>query len=238
MIQARHSAPAEFLFSWYIRRSLKKRFRAVHLFGGIAAETSGLPILLLPNHNSWWDGFFVWLLNAERYKRPVYLMMLEEQLRKYRFFSRIGAYSVDPGNRKSVAESLHYTGRILESAPPPLVRMFPQGKLTPFGTELRFQRGYEWIVRRHEGDIAIVPLGMRIEFLESEYPEAFLMTGEPVTVTQGSCPPSELLEENHAALLERLVRNIRDRAPSSILIEGRRSAHERFDAVFERNGAG
>ena len=40
-------------------------------------------------------------------------MMLEKQLSKYRFFSKIGAYSIEPNSPKGILKSLGYTVSLL-----------------------------------------------------------------------------------------------------------------------------
>ena len=57
-----------------------------------------LPVLLISNHISWWDGFWAMYINLKVLKRKFHFMMLEEQLRKYWFFNYTGGFSV---NKKS-----------------------------------------------------------------------------------------------------------------------------------------
>ena len=133
MIKAQHKNWAEFIFKPYVMRLIRKHFYGLYLMEEFPAVKSDIPILLMPNHSTWWDGFFVYLLNNLIYRRPLYVMMLEEQLSKYSFFSKVGAYSIRPGHPASILETMKYSLEILHTVknPAPLVCLFPQGKMTP-----------------------------------------------------------------------------------------------------------
>lgn len=230
MIEATHSAWAKAAFHLYILRLLKRSFHGIHLLGQLPEADHRLPILLLPNHNSWWDGFFVYLFNRNTYNRPVYLMMLEEQLKKYHFFSKVGAYSIDPGKPKSVVESLRYTTQLLKSDPRnTMVCMFPQGELLPFSERVQFEKGYEWVIKNTETEIQLLPLAMRVEMKKDQYPDAFVQAGKLIRVSNTDYPNVEELSEIHSNLLHSLVQNIQDDVQGVDILKGKRSAHERFD---------
>ena len=126
MIRAQHRLWADMIFQPYLTWLFKRNFHEIQLLGTLPKITDDLPVLLLPNHSTWWDGFFVYLLNKKIFRRTAYLMMLEKQLSKYKFFAKIGAYSIEPENRRSLIESLEYTVELLNQEMP-LVTVFPQG---------------------------------------------------------------------------------------------------------------
>ncbi len=209
MIQARHSRTAERIFEVYLRSLFRRHFHSLALLGDIPAVHSELPVLLLPNHSTWWDGFFAFALNKQLFKRPFYLMMLEEQLQKYRFFTRLGAYSVRPGSPRSVAETLQYTASVLSGQPPPLVCMFPQGELLPSHIRpLGYRRGAEHILTRAKAPLTIVPLAIRCEFLGEQLPDVFFLFGSPLVCNASSAPNAELLETVQHNLLADLQQRI------------------------------
>ena len=102
MIQARHAAWADRIFHPYVTWLFKRHFHALRLLGKIPETNPELPLLLLPNHSTWWDGFFVYLLNKKLFERQPYLMRREDQLSRYRFFTRLGAYSINPQSSGSI----------------------------------------------------------------------------------------------------------------------------------------
>lgn len=150
MIKTQPACWAKLIFHLYIMRLLKRSFHAFYQTGPVPEVLSEAPILLLPNHNTWWDGFLVYFLNSVLYKRPMYLMMLERQLKKYPFFSRVGAYGIEPNHISSLKKSLLYTIELMEqkNPKPPLICIFPQGELLPWRPQpLNFKPGIEWIVK-------------------------------------------------------------------------------------------
>ena len=73
-------------------------------------------------------------------------MMLEEQLKKWKFFTGMGAFSINPDSR-SVIDSLDFSGRIL-SDPDNLLVMYPQGEIrSMYNRDFSFSKGVMRIIR-------------------------------------------------------------------------------------------
>jgi 1-acyl-sn-glycerol-3-phosphate acyltransferase len=148
------------------------------LRGALDADPSG--VLLLANHSCWWDLFFAHLLN-ESIPVDGYGMMEHFNLRRFGFFRRIGAFSVDRTDPRSVRESLGYTAELL-ARPRAGVWVFPQGAISPNDARpIRFQPGLRALLRR-AGRLRIVPVALRYEFWQDERPEALARFGEPTWV--------------------------------------------------------
>ena len=94
------------IFLPYILRQFRKTFHGLYFLGPVPTPDPTLPLLITPNHSTWWDGFFFYTLNKRIFRRKGYLMMLEEQLSKYRFFRRIGAFGIEPGLRRKSYQAL------------------------------------------------------------------------------------------------------------------------------------
>ena len=234
MIKANHTKWAEVVFSPYVNRLLKKNFHSFHLLGELPQLEQNIPLLLVPNHSSWWDGFFVYLLNKKLLHRKLFLMMLEEQLSKYPFFAKLGAYSIDPNSRNKIIESLRYTLSILENEQitnhPSLICIFPQGELQPFHKNpLEFKGGLEWLIKKYGEEVQILLLAMRIEFLEEQFPHVFFMFDEMIKVDYRSFKGMDCLVEREASLLNKLEQKIINKDPSYITWSGRESVHSKFD---------
>ncbi len=72
-------------------------------------------------------------------------MMQEEQVKKYWFMSRCGAYSVKK-NTRDVVYSLKYSREVLKN-PANLVCLFPQGEIeSQHAKKVHFQKGAEWLL--------------------------------------------------------------------------------------------
>ncbi len=176
MIKARKIIWAERLFQFYMLRLLKKSFYSFYTFGEIPKPQNNLPTILLPNHSTWWDGFFVYLLNHCFFKRRTYLMMLEEHLSKHKFFSKIGVFSINPNNPKSTIKTLNYTAELLKNQKNgvPQICIFPQGELLAWGTRpLQIKKGIEVILKKYKSDVNLILVGIKVESIREQLPEVF-----------------------------------------------------------------
>ncbi len=208
MIRAQHRLWADIIFQPYLTRLLKRNFHKIQVLGTPPEIPDDLPLLLLPNHSTWWDGFFVYLLNKRIFHRTVYLMMLEAQLSKYQFFRKIGAYSIEPENPRGVIESLEYSVELLKRDGS-LVTIFPQGQLDPWHTRpLGYKRGVEWILQKYGKPVTVLPLAIRTEFLGEKRPTAFFLFGDTSLYDARTFRGIDWLEETETALLDALASRI------------------------------
>jgi hypothetical protein len=234
MITARHQRWAEWLFFPYVRGLLSRHFHALRLIGSPPRAAPALPLLIVPNHGTWWDGFFVYYLNAVVFRRRLFLMMLDEQLSRYRFFSRVGAFGIHPGLPRSVTESLRYSAALLRQ-PAGALCLFPQGELRYHALRpLGYQRGLERILGLYGAAVELLPLGIRCELLDDQRPEAFLLADRTFRVDSGSFKGVRWLEEQQTAVLERLEAAVRAREPGRLLLQGRLPLDKRWGGrVFQ-----
>ena len=208
MIRAQHRLWADMIFQPYLARLFKRHFHEIQLLGEVPEIPDHLPLLLLPNHSTWWDGFFVYLLNKRIFHRTAHLMMLETQLSKYKFFRKIGAYSIAPEDRRGVIESLEYTVELLHQEMS-LVSVFPQGQLLPWHTRpLGYKRGVEWILQKYKKPVTLLPLAIRTEFLGEKHPSVFFLFGNTTPFETETFRGMDWLEETETALLDDLALRI------------------------------
>ena len=208
MIRTQHRLWADIIFQPYLTWLFKRNFHEIRLLGTRPEVPNDLPLLLLPNHSTWWDGFFVYLLNKRIFHRTPYLMMLETQLSKYKFFRKIGAYSIEPENRHAVIESLEYTVELLEQKMS-LVAIFPQGQLLPWHTRpLGYKRGVEWILQKYGKPATVLPLAIRTEFLGEKRPSVFFLFGDVLMFDGRTFQGMDWLEKTETALLDDLALRI------------------------------
>ncbi|OWA36312.1 hypothetical protein B9G55_09750 [Saccharibacillus sp. O16] len=158
MIPAEHSPAFRALFDLYNRRYLLPRaFRCINLYGSLEAGVDRQrPILYIANHSSWWDGlllFHLWRRSGENHH---YVMMDEQQLSKYRFFRKLGAYSVDKSSAGASRASLRYSEDLLLAGN--RVWLFPQGDIRHLESRpLILQSGAAHLLRRVP-QAAVVPV--------------------------------------------------------------------------------
>lgn len=237
MIAADHKKWADLIFCPYIIWLCKQHFFSIRLIGSLPACGQARPLLLLPNHSSWWDGFFAYLLNKRVFNRKGYLMMLEEQLQKNRFFRYLGVYSIDPSTFKGVKESLAYTTTLLNNKnESPLVCVFPQGELQPWHSRpIVLKKGLDMLLRSITEEIDLAFLGIRVELLGEQRPDVFLQISPLQPIHTHSRYSLSDLQFEFNAFLDQLERAILNGERGQILLQGKRSVNERF-RFFKRDG--
>jgi hypothetical protein len=199
--------------------------------GKLPENEATLPLLLLPNHSTWWDGFCIYLLNKKLFGRKAYLMMLEEQLSRYKFFSRLGAFSIEPRSVSNTRQSLRYAAEIIKQ-PSSLLCIFPQGELLPWEKRpLGYKRGLEAILRAYGGKVNLLPLAIKTVFLQEQLPEAFFLFGENMIANRETFIGMQRLEEIEEALLDQISRAIAGGEKGMTLLSGRKSVNVAVDRM-------
>ena len=155
MIYPKFHPLTDLFWKYYIRSIIKSDFDRF-LFDENFSIDPQQSVLVLANHFSWWDGFFVYDINQRLLQKRFHVMMLEEQLQKHKLLRGAGAYSINRSNGKDIVESLSYSAQILES-PHNLLLMFPQGRIESMHREiLSFQSGVARILKQVDAPVQIL----------------------------------------------------------------------------------
>lgn len=214
MIEARHSTLAHGIFAPYVRSLFRKHFHGVYTFEPLPSVSPTLPIILAPNHSLWWDGFIVYMLNHAHFRRTFYVMMLEEQLRRYWFFQYVGAYSIRQESPRGIVETMRYSQSIISLQPPPLLTVFPQGEQLPSHIRpLGCKRGIESILLKTAQDVALIPIAIRAVHTEEARPRLFIQCAPPIVCSGGSSPSTSYLEEVMTNLLHDIDNHLLQKTP-------------------------
>ncbi len=145
MIHAQHSWFYTNFYRLYSNWIIKRNFSHINI--DIPEVDNAKPLLVIGNHHSWWDGFWVMHLNNSFWKKRFFVMMLLEQLQKHSSFSRAGAFSIEQGKR-SVLETMEYAKQILQS-PDNMLLMYPQGRIeSQHQSYIHFQKGAVRLIER------------------------------------------------------------------------------------------
>jgi len=188
IIEAKHNFFIYPFFKLYALFKVRRNFREVIIVGHL--EEKNLPVLLVSNHLSWWDGFWAMYLNLKLIRRKFHFMMLEEQLRLYSFFINTGGYSVRKGSR-SVIESINYTKRLLADRKN-MVLLFPQGKITSlYDQTLKFEKGLEHILKDLKGKVQVVFMANLVDYLSNEKPTLYMYIQEYSISDTGTAKPED-----------------------------------------------
>ena len=171
MIQAKHHAVIYPIFRLLTQYLMNHKFHSVHVEGDF--EDTGKPVLVIANHVSWWDGFWILHLNMRVIHRRFHFMMLEEQLKKHWYFQYIGGYSVKKKTR-SIVESIGYTIELL-SDNGNMVFMFPQGEITSMHNHaIVFEKGAQRIVDGSSDDVQVLFMANFIDYFSDPKPNVFM----------------------------------------------------------------
>jgi 1-acyl-sn-glycerol-3-phosphate acyltransferase len=167
MIRARHHILIEPLLKVYATLVLRRKFQRVDLEGEV--DLKDFPVLLVSNHSSWWDGFWIAHLNRKLFHRRIHFMMLEENLKKHWYFRYTGGYSVRRKSR-SMLESLNYTAGLLGDHRN-MVFLFPQGDIQSMHVkEIHFQKGLAKILSMVPGKVQLVFLVNLVDYFSRPKP--------------------------------------------------------------------
>lgn len=197
----RSSRKAWSLFDGVLRRWMDRRVR-VHVAGRPGDLEPGFPLVLVANHESFWDGFL--LRRVQQLLRPdarFHAVMLERELTSRPFLRLLGGLGVEPGSVASVRALLRTMERLRREDPTSVLAYFPQGEIRPGAhTSLRFRGG----VARVAAALApatVVPVGIRVLPGTTPLQEAYVSVGGPLAVPAPGSLPVPLLE---AAVAEEL----------------------------------
>ncbi|MDN3587032.1 1-acyl-sn-glycerol-3-phosphate acyltransferase [Pedobacter aquatilis] len=157
-------------FSWYIKFIIKKDFHAFRYDTLLLKEDSS--VLVLANHFSWWDGFFIFYLNKLIFKKNFHVLVNAENYAKVRFLKYLGAFAAS-NSGKDVLETLSYAGELLND-PKNLVLVFPQGKLhSNHAPDINFEKGVMQMINSSNKKINIIFAATFIDYFAERKPSVF-----------------------------------------------------------------
>ncbi|USB32904.1 lysophospholipid acyltransferase family protein [Paenibacillus sp. YPG26] len=245
MLKADKSAAFQHLFDRYNRSYLLSRhFRSIAIKGQLdcGALNSGRPIMYVMNHTSWWDGLLVYHAIRRQSAGDHYMMMEEEQLQKYRFFRRLGAFSINSQSPGSLRSTLKYTEQLLSREG--RVWIFPQGEMLPLESRpLEFRRGVGYLLERCP-ETVVIPVTLYHGLFLGMKPDAYMRVGTPVAEPWGhlgSSGSAQLLctrLETELNLHKAEILEARGELPIgyALLLNKSRSTNEIYDEARRRVG--
>lgn len=174
MIASRHHSIIYAVFKCLSRFMLWWNFRklVIYLPSGYDSDK---PVLIIANHVSWWDGFWVWYLNDQFLRRKFHFMLLESTLQKHWYFRYCGGFSVLPG-MVAVRKSIDYALALLrdrENA----VLMFPQGSIhSLYNSSFVFERGAQYIIDHLTSGEQVLFVANMVDYLSYSKPTVHVYT--------------------------------------------------------------
>ena len=180
MIKASHKKWARLIFNPYCDLLLKRNFAQFLRVNDYPQLSPELPLIITPNHISWWDGFFIHYLTRRFISRRGFIMMLEAQLSRYWFFQKIGAFSIDPTNTKKISETVKYGQNVLQNTEN-FVILYPQGEIEPYEMRpLTLKRGLQLFLKKTP-EIQVLLVAFKIQFYNQKRPSLLVKFGETLS---------------------------------------------------------
>lgn len=228
LIRGRFDLRIARVFAWLAERMVRRAFGSMRLERGsldalreLGRHDGGLMILM--NHPSWWDPLVVTVL-VRRFlaDRPVMGPMDAKELRRFRIFTRLGVFGIDPDDRRSAALVLAETARRWREAPRTILAVTPQGRFTDAREAIEIRPGAAMVAARNPS-IAVAALAVEYPFWSARRPE---LLGR---IRRIAAPPSldargwleemtRAMEENRAALAEASI--ARDERAFETIVDG------------------
>jgi 1-acyl-sn-glycerol-3-phosphate acyltransferase len=170
MYQPRKNSFIFNFFSWYISFIIKKDFSSFNYDAPDLKKEAA--ILVLANHFSWWDGFFLFYINKKLFKKNFHVLVNADNYKKVAFLKYLGAFAAE-NKGKDVLETLNYAGQLLDN-PSNLVLVFPQGKLfSNHVKSINFEKGVMQMINASQKKISIVFAATFIDYFSKRKPSAY-----------------------------------------------------------------
>lgn len=181
-----------------------RRLAGVHL-AGARPWIHPLPVVVVANHVSWWDGFLVRDVHRAMAAgdASLHTVMLERELERRPLLRGLGAVGLEPGRPSSFRALLRGLDSVRATEAAPWLSFFPQGRIRPsWSRPLGFRPGVEAVLRR-PGNAVVLPVGLHLEPLNDVRPAAFVSVGEPMLPGADRSLPA--LERAVEAELDRIL---------------------------------
>jgi len=171
-------------FGIMFARQLRAQMRALRVAQwGVPKPPAGVPLIVLANHPSWWDGVAFLLLRRALFPdRRMFIPMEAAALARYPFMTRIGVFGVEPGSRGAIG--FLRTAEGVLSDPARMLWMNAPGRFVDARERpVPLAAG---VVRLPElaPDAWVMPLALEYPFWNERAPEMLAAFGPPVAAAE------------------------------------------------------
>ena len=156
-------------------------------------------------------------------------MMLEDQLRNFPFFAKLGAFSIMQNNPKKILETINYSANILAREKNSILVMFPQGEMRPdFERPIKAFQGIRKIIEKYGSELNLLTLGIKTVFLKEELPHVFYRFGENHIVSKDNNIETDDLAAEIRENLDMIESSIIDGDTGKIIFSGKHSVSKKY----------
>ncbi|CAM3711126.1 lysophospholipid acyltransferase family protein [Alkalicoccus chagannorensis] len=178
MIEPTKQPMFELVFKPFNSLMVKRAFQTVWQTPFSAPMPTSGGALIIMNHSSWWDPMMLYYMNARHWKTDGYVMMDEKGMKRFPFFRRLGAFSVNPSSGRDIVRSLDYAARRLRDGK--TVFLFPEGSEQPLHDGPFTFFGGAGKLKEEVPTAPVIPVVFSHGFLHEQKPEWFVHIGERV----------------------------------------------------------
>ncbi len=192
-IPAKESRFLIWFFDLYTRWLLRRRFKNIFIKQDYKPDTDAKTVYFM-NHNLWWDGLLPLYLSRNVFHQTARAFMEDKQMRKHRFFPKIGAFSINLSDPKSTLRSLRFAVDSLKK-PNSSLYIYPEGEITPVSdSKPEFKKGLAWLYQNTDKEIDFVPIAFYSHSFRESKPELYINIGKALNIDR-SMSKSELTTE-------------------------------------------
>lgn len=134
--------------------------------------------------------------------------MEDKQMRKYKLFQKIGAFSINRDDPRKAITSLRYAVKSFERDHSSLF-IYPEGAITPTGSKMKFEGGLSWLHDKLE-HVDFVPIGIYMHTIRHDKPELHLHVGRPMKVKDGLSSDEKTMQFEQT--LDQMLDDLRSQA--------------------------
>jgi len=214
------------LFTRYASFYLTRHFHKVYLLRAAPLPSlEGWPVLVCMNHPSWWDPVIALHLSRTLFQnRRQYAPIALKGVQKYRFFERLGFFSIDPHSRSGASRFLRI-GREVLKQPDAVFWVTAQGHFSDVRRRpVVLQAGIGHLARMSERFV-ILPIAFEYAFWSERSPEAFVCIGDPLFIGRGA----ERSRSEWLALCTSALNTAQDRLAEAVIARN----PERFESLLK-----
>jgi len=203
-IPAKESRFLIWFFDLYTRWLLRRRFKNIFIKQDYKADTDAKTVYYI-NHNLWWDGLLPLYLSRNVFHQTARAFMEDKQMRKHRFFSKIGAFSINLSDPRSTLRSLRFAIDSLKKLNSSLY-IYPEGEITPVSaSKPEFKKGMAWLYQNTDIEIDFVPIAFYSHTFRDSKPELYINIGKRSEIDRSLAKDeltSRFEEDVHQLLIE------------------------------------
>ena len=232
------------VFLWWVSKMMARQWHAVRFAPGGSELLARLaherePAIAVMNHCSWWDPLIgLWLAARFTPGRQLIGPMEAEQLRKFKFFTRLGIFGLEPDHPASLDEVTRYLAGVFAADARTIMWITPQGQFADPRVPIRIRPGVAAIAARC-GVRRCVSVSVEYGFWTDRRPEVFMRFSEielpPQATTTGLIRVIAPAMQANADALARLVQT-RDCSAFETVFGGRAGVNPIYDAWMRLRG--